>query len=297
MPILTSGQVTIVGSQDIGGLGPAESDPVQVDCEWLAGLPRLMPWVIVGLLLVWRGFINAHHWAVVVPLIVIRLVWSLAAQILPFDSISMTMMAQGIGDFSAALAVLWLAMGGLTRSRRWAAFLPSVLIMSIVAALAPLAESPATESILTISRLSCVIVAVVAACSSMMLAAWCSGKVVFSGRFIVWLLVWLALISVGGIVVIAAIIMLIEDHSLQWFWSQFDDVLLASLIISAVVCLVFLPFLVLAAQSPFHRRRLEAYLNPPRRLSIAVPAGSAGQALSLSSDRRDTGHPPAGTGS
>ncbi len=255
-----------MASHEIGNLGPSQSEPIQVSSARLAGLPSLLPWIIVAVLLVWRGLSNSRDWAVVVPLVIIFVLWSLAARILPFDSISMALLAQGVGDFSAALAVLWLMMGGLTRRNRWQAFLPSLVMTVAVGSLAALSESSTTDSELTITRLLGIAVASLAVCSSLMLAARCSGQAVVGRRFLAWLPAWLLLITVGGVLVIAATVMLIEDHSLQFFFAHIDDILLIALVISAAICLVFVPFIVLATQSRFHRQRLEAYIgaNPPR---------------------------------
>ncbi len=252
-----------MASQDIGDLGPGQTEPIQVTCDPLANVPRVVPWIIVAVLFIWQACRHRHTWAVLVPLVLIYLLWSLAKQLLPFESVPMGLLAQGTGDFAAALAVLWLTMAALTRPSRWKTLLLSLLAMIPVTVLASLAEASGTDSELTISRILCVTVASLAACSSLMLAAACSRRAILSRRFIAWLLLWLLLITVSGVHVVAATIMLIEGRPLRYFLDDFEEILFAGLVISAAVCLVFLPFVFLTSQSLSFRRRLETYLGAP----------------------------------
>jgi len=254
-----------VASQDIGNLGPKESEPTRITCHWMSGMARLLPWVLVGLLLIWQARRDRRALAVLIPLIAIYLIWSIARQMLPFDSIAVNMLAQGISDVSAALAVLWLVLTHLTCDRRKATFLLSLMVMMAVAAIGPLGELSAAEDYETITRLLSAGVGALAISGSLMLAGLCSRKAGLGARFVTWWLVWLLLLTVASVVAVAATVILIEDHSLEWFFIRIYDTLLVGLVVSAAACLVSLPFVILALESLSHRLRLESYLGVPLR--------------------------------
>jgi hypothetical protein len=169
--LLVSGQVTITATQDLAMLGPSQSEPIEVTCSRLASLPAVLSWIVVGILLIWQTSRDRRTLAVLAPLAVVYLLWSIIRQILPFGQWEINHLAQQIGDASAAVAAIWLLLPHLRRERRSTTFLASLLIAMIVALLPAAAESSTAHSEETILRILSVAAAILPICASPMLAS------------------------------------------------------------------------------------------------------------------------------
>lgn len=262
--MLVGGPVTITATQDLGSLGPHRSEPIEVTCSRLAGLPAVLPWIVIGMLLIWQTTRDRRASAVLAPLVALYLVWSIIRQILPFDSWEIDHLAQQIGDVSAGLAAVWLLLPHLRYGRRLTTFATSLFIAIVVSLLPGAAESSTAQNELTILRMLSAAVAILAICAAPLLARICARRGELGRGFVVWLAAWLFALTFIGVLTATAGFLLIEDRSFHFFLTELGRISIFGLVISATVHLIVLPFLILAAGSSFHRRRLEEYLEIPR---------------------------------
>ncbi len=257
MPLNAGGNLSIVASSDLGGLGARDGAPLSYNWVLPGAAPLLLPWFVILALLVLKPNRRAGAWLIWLPLGCVLAVSQAFPPLLPSGS-------EFFLDATAALAIglsaVWLLSDYLRRQNRFVTFLCVLLALagfSLLAAVAkPGGDFPSAESFFSNIVLAfAVLASAVALCLSGLI---CRGRYRPLGLYACLLLllwgVWLLMATpffVGDEVT--------SGNTLPW--SQFVIPVLA---VASANFVTLLPFLILSSASPLFRERLKSllYMKP-----------------------------------
>jgi hypothetical protein len=267
--------LTILASQDLGELGAGTSSPVQLEWRWYYHLPSLAFWglVVFPLVLV-RDNRQWPAWTILLPLCALLVVCGMIATpgFLPLAA------AEVIHAFVMTLAtgwaIVWLLGPWFSGRRGVATFFSALSVLMLVGLLSYVGQCGLvyTESLLPLAIAYAT--AVLALLLSMMLSSRLCRRVYSPGRFMAWLILWMILTTMAGMLVSGVCLSLAEAVQGRW---ESVAMLVGTLFLTAfggvfaggLLYLLNLPFMILAFRNPFYHERFCRILGLPTR-AVAV---------------------------
>lgn len=252
---------------DLGGLGTKQGPPVAFVWRMPNLLPLLLPWLAVLALLALPSNRNARAWWIWAPLAVLALLGTgLGLVAVAADNEGLSFMVQT--DFASAfgLAAVWLLGAGLARRGRALSIVLMALAFAAVSLLA-FVVSPMWEQLLDLRRYEPTILLY-------LVMFWIAGGTVFASglnltglmcrkrfsrrRVSLWLLPWLwaMWLVAGGL--LACVMRLFFNDSIEW-----NGLLVGSTVLTLLSFGMILPYLILSFACSFYRERLKNLLRLP----------------------------------
>ena len=246
---------------DLGDLGPKESDPVTFTWSFIDNLSGLVVWVAVLIVFIlFRENWTPKAFLILVPVFVASIVWLGLKKVPGMQSGSVVMFDIIINSFVAGIAVLWLLADRIGNRNRLVTFLLAVVVMAIMCALGivSLGEFKLSADMAGISVVFVVLTAIVLL--AFVLTGWMCRKSYSTVRFMLWLAVWivapylLLMVIVALIPIIAAAVM---GNALPpgFLLLMALKIPLVSLIVGGFIYAILFPFMILAFKSDLFRQR------------------------------------------
>jgi hypothetical protein len=253
VPLTASGNLAIITSSDLGGLGPREGLPVTYNWAVPNLAPLLLPWlVILGLLALKPNRCAAALWIWLPAGCVVALTRGQPA-ILPMGT---DVFLDTITALAAGVAAVWLLSDYLRRPNRFVTFLFILLALAGFSVLSFLSQQNGSITDDTLQAGIVLAAGVLVTAAALSLGGLiCRGHCRKIGLY-TWLLILLGVIWL----VIAAPFYVLQFGASGGMigWNVFFLVMLA---VAAVHFAMLLPFLILSSASPFYRERLKALLH------------------------------------
>lgn len=124
------GELTIVGTADLGGLGDQEGPRVSYRWRPANPLPGLLPWLGVMLLLLLKGNRTAQAWWIWVPLGGLATLGGFLPPLMAsWPSVELGILQELVGAIAFGLAAVWLTSHHLGGGSRFGAFLGLALVL------------------------------------------------------------------------------------------------------------------------------------------------------------------------
>lgn len=260
----------IDSSEDIGSLGINEGTATTYPWKWYYSAPALGIWLLLALaILSVRDNRDPRVLLIFIPIFLVRLLWSWFLPILGVPSSIMVVFGMLVDALVIGLAVLWLLAYKLGNRNRFASLLLA-LIMLLAATMVTMMSYQAwlygiDSNILIIQALAIITILLV-----FFLTGWLCRKRYGPLRFMLWMALWVAVIS---LVVMFIFFLISVRPSSATLIRQMPEVLVAGLILALCIYVLNLPFMILAFVSPFYGRRFYAYFHL-RSMPIASRSGT-----------------------
>jgi hypothetical protein len=266
-----AGELRIVPSADLGGLGAKEGLPLAYNWTRPSLLPPLLPWLGVLLLLAFKPNRNPQAWWVFVPLAVVGgVAWALQAglEALPYSPLGE--MVEVPLALVFGFAAVWLLTPALRRTH-W--LLTCLMLLFALAGLSAgaflLKQSGELGNVETIGLATAAAVGAAAMVVALTLAGLLCRHRYDPVRLCLWLLT--ALLGVWGAgIAVFFVCLKIFNSSYVPFWVPFVIVAMAVGISFATL----LPFLPLVFANGFFRERLQQLLHLESPLLTPPPLGA-----------------------
>jgi hypothetical protein len=255
VPLTAGGNLSIVTSSDLGGLGAKNGTPVAYKWELPGMGPQLLPWLAILGLLVLKTNRTASAWLIWLPVGCV-----LALTLLPLSlPAGSDILPDVFGALAFGMAATWLLSGYLRKSHRLITFFCILFTLAGFSLLAFVARESADLLEFQLVPFAIVLgVGVFISAVALSLGGWLCrrsyhpfalGVWLFVSLFIVWLAVTgpffiVALISSGGAIP----------------WSEFFVPVLG---MAAANFVLLLPFLILSSANSLFRERLKFLLHVP----------------------------------
>jgi hypothetical protein len=258
VPLTADGQLNIVASADLGGLGAKDGSPITYNWVLPGVAPLLLPWLVILGLLTLKSNRCASAWLIWLPLGCVFVFLLAFPSILPSGT---NFFLDAIMALAIGLAAVWLLSNRLRRQHRFVTFLCILPALAGFSLLAMLAKQCLNlryiESMQTAITLA---VAVAASSAAMSVTGWICRREfrpVFCGF---WLL--LTVVALWLLIALPFFLVAVVSSGGRIPWSEF---LIPILIVGAANYAVLLPFLILSGTNAFYRERLKLLLNiqPP----------------------------------
>jgi len=261
-----AGPLQILASADIGGLGARNGAPVEYTWKRASPLPALVPWFMVGVLLLLRPNWSPQAWWVALPLVLVTaalaVLRGLLAPVLPSE-LPETLF-EILSALSFGLAALWLLSPYMGRKSRLVAFVAMGLTLAGAGAATVAVRADWTREAserLVLMLVPAVLGVIVALAVS--LASLTCRRNYRPWRFSCWLIGWLAVSQC----LLAVVAMVLGGGPPDW-----EALALFLGGTSLALFLIALPFLALSFVEPFYRQRLQALLRVPVVTDTLAPA-------------------------
>jgi len=245
---------------DIGSLGIKEGTATIYPWKWYYSAPALGLWIVLALaILLVRANRDPRVLLIFIPIFLIRLLWSQFQPVLGAPSDVLEVFRVLIDALAIGMAMLWLLAYKLGNRNRFISFLLAliVLVASTVIAIVSYQAWSSREviTIFVIQGLGIITILLV-----FVLAGWRCRKRYSPWRFMLWLALWMIVISLVGMVTF----FLIDEgpsNSAEELIRQIPQVLLVGFIFAFCIYVMNLPFMILAFASTFYRKRFYAYFH------------------------------------
>ncbi len=266
--------MTFVATQDLGGLGPNQSEPVSCTWRWWYHLPRLSLWVIVGLaLFLPRGNRTWHAWLILIPVLLVLMLWRMPLRLVSAPASNAVSFGAFVASLTVAWTVVWLLGHRLARRRRMTGFFT---VWGVMLALGVWAYTGEYGFALNSEMLQWALL--FGGCALTLLAAMgmarlCCRRQYRPGRFMAWLFLWMVVASGAVMLLFVGVVMITVFH-------EFNPFMLVTVFVSAAFMSVFLafglylfnlPFMILAFKNPFYRKRLRVAFGLRHVTKTAAP--------------------------
>ena len=304
MPLTTFGDLKIVAAQDIGRLGPAQSEPVTFHWSLWWHLAGVVPWLVVIPFLFIKGNRNRQALMVMIPLfaiaLILMLIW-VALRILLEDMPGAGAVIQIPIWLLLGVTVLWLVSYKLGSASRVAAFFGAAAIMAgvgfaIVVCTAVLKFSVLAAVEAIASGIAYGFLSVAMLLGLMFAGLFCRTRYT-AVRFTLWLLsvfVGVCLAVSLPFAAFAALFSAFFEESFAAAAIPFVTILGVGCVIGLALFAILMPFMILTFASGLYRERfydvfrLQGMLTEP----AAVPA-SASLQMEREADNEQTFRPGA----
>jgi hypothetical protein len=271
------GELRIQVTSELSGLGANEGLPVVYSVPFTNLLPLVLPWLAVLALFALKPNRSIHAWWVWLPLggvygLAMGLPW-LLERLFEFQ---LGLHASLASCQVFGLAALWLLSACLGGKHRLLAFLGMLISLAAFSALA-LAQTEWTdwmfdsELFWPVFSYICLMMTcwVLVYALALSLTGWCCRRQFRPVPFLLWLVLWLSLGSLGGAALMAA-------YSLTHGGEVGGrDFVLGLGIQISVNFLTLCPFLILSFASSFYRERLKRMLNMADATPAPAPIAAA----------------------
>jgi hypothetical protein len=218
-------------------------------------------WLVLFLvLLIFKSNRRPQAWLILIPLLAVNLLWSVFERIIPWPSEMLMVLEQVLVSLSVALAVLWLLGDKIGNRNRFLTFLAALFIMTVIGLVGIFSYSGVSFGWLTLYSAIFLALTIAVTLLAFVLSSLCCRKRFGPVRFMLWLAAWSLVISLFVISLLMLIPILLSGGQITpWYWIIY--VLVTSLIFSAGVYLVLLPYMVVALRVPIFRDRLYSCLR------------------------------------
>ncbi len=249
-----------VADNDLGDLGPAQSEPVIQHVRLQDNLSGFAVWLLpLAALILLKENRNAKALMILIPLLVVNLAW-LALQTVLTRTAGMASMTSLVFDtlvtgFSAGVALLLLTAHRLSGMNRFLIVLLAWPLIFLALAVS-IWGSIGVEWEALAFTVPLGIMATVALAALVLAAVFCRRRY-SGGKFAVWLAAWCIILSLGMMmawVVPVTLISIIAGVRTPLL-GMIGAVGLGAALIGCVVYLLLLPFIVLALNNDLYRKR------------------------------------------
>lgn len=268
MPLTAAGDLRIVVSSDLGGLGATDGAPVNYTWVPVDAPLLLVPWAVLLGLLVLRPNRRASAWLIWLPL---GIMFGLASA--PIENLpgGVDFLLDDVAAYAVGLAGVWLLAGYLRQRHRFVTFL-CVLATFIGFGILALASKQSLSSLSPEVIPASILLGMGTLASSVALIL--SGKICRGQWRPFALCLWvLVLLAVSWMVMVApffAFDAIVQGVMLPWFY------VLGFLCTAAIITFgTMLPFLVLSLASPFYRERLKLLMHIEPAAPPVLPENGA----------------------
>jgi MFS family permease len=254
-----------VGVQDLGRLGPRESEPIMVEWTPLYHF-AFVAWCAVPVIaLLLRSNRDRRALAIAAPVFGVWILWLFLKQILPASAIRTFFLEDVVTSLAALLAVLWLSLGVLADRNRVLVFVAVLLFSILYAAAGPLSTSCSVEMqetafAMIVSGVGGGVLVIGGALAAVMCRRRYTDR-----RYLLWLAVGVSFAAVfAGLPAVWAV-MLLRGWGLSFWRGVVEELWLPALIYGGILYGLVVPFMLLAMRNPFYARRLQACLHAARK--------------------------------
>lgn len=260
------GQLHIVPSANMAGLGPREGRPSVYQWRWYYSAQGLLPWLVLAVAAVSiKANRNYRTLLILLPLAAVSLAYLLFKRATGIPSSSAMQFDLLFYPLAIGVTLLWLAAPVLRRCRSAMRLLMALALMIGVAALGLVSygtESSDATTLLLTTLAFLGVVAILAPAG----AARLSGRSVHPVVFMLWLAVWMVVgSSITTLAILGvAISVLSSGPSMSELSQLVPQMIVAAAILGVSLYLLYLPYMLLGFVSPFFRTRLRACLNMDR---------------------------------
>jgi hypothetical protein len=249
-----------VATQELGDLGPGQSQPTVFHWRWYYGVPSLGLWILVGLMLVVpKENRNWQAWLILIPVVLTVGFWQGLAMLPGMPPEVALSFGGTFGTVAAAWAVLWLLGHWLSRGHRVAAFLLALAVMTAVGAIAYLGYFGPALTSSSLPLLFFYGICVLTLLLGVTLSAWCCRKGYGPGRFMGWLLSWMFLVPLACMVILAIVAAVVESRPALLL--MIVQIVIMPAILGGILYLMNLPVMLLGFWCPVYRDRFQAALR------------------------------------
>jgi hypothetical protein len=245
-----------VASQDIGPLGPHESEPVLIEWNQSYSFLSLLIWAIPLVLFALKANRHRQAWLILLPVGLVMLVWQILARLFSLPDEKVDMVGFFIESGVLGWAIVWLLghwLGSRGRSVSFFRMTGVMLAVGLASYFCHFEDVGKTGPLL----LAFSVFSPVLPISMMLSSFFCRGKY-SSNRFSLWLLLWIYVSTLAAMLAFFILMTIIEGPP-NW---NIIVLIMFSLIFYSGILAAFLyplnmPFLILAFKSPFYTNRFE----------------------------------------
>jgi hypothetical protein len=264
--VTTFGDLQIAASAKINGAGPFQTEPVVFHWPWYWHLPRLGPWLLLGLAVALPAR-NRDRRAILIfiPLVILSVLWPLVMRHTTLPSASLNQFALLFESLIVGLALLWLNADTLRRRHglvRVPMSLGILVLAGLVAALSsglPLSDPFFVIFLIFVAVMGAVLLLALA------LTRRTTHRRYVPRPFLLWLVAWTLLFMTAGTVLLltAMPLLITRGAGVLWpaLWLLLKRATLTGLVLGVCLYAVNLPYLLLMFSSPFFRRRFLVWLG------------------------------------
>jgi len=250
-----AGDLRVVASADLGGLGAKEGPPASYSWTMPSLMPLALPWLALLAWLMLPPNRTGRAWWIWLPLAgVVGLTSTLRALLENLPGMGFDMVADAAGALAFGPAALWLLASYLKGRHRLLTFLAMLVIQGVMSLVAwgVVDEGLGPEFFLPV--MGCWIAASSVALS---LAGWVCRRRFRPRRLLLWFLIWLVS---SWMAAITPMFLNASAAGASGLWGMFATVVATA---TGFVFVTWLPFLVLSFANPFFRERLGGLLRLP----------------------------------
>jgi hypothetical protein len=258
---LGSGDLTILASQHLGDLGAGTSAPAILDWRWYYQVPGLAFWCLVVLpLALVKENRRRQAWAIVLPLLAVLVAGRMISILLALSPATGEAFGRFVMTLATAWTIVWLLEPWFAGRGGVRSFFAALVVMWAIALLSYLGNFGLAYSDDLLPWASCYAIATLALLLSMAISGRCCRTTFSSGRFMAWLLLWLVLATVVGVLLLAVGVVVFEAATegigaLMFLAVALPGALIAGGIGGVLLYLANLPFLLVASRSVLYRDR------------------------------------------
>ena len=240
---------------DLGDLGPKESDPVTYTWSFIDNITGLVVWVaLVGAFVLSRENRSGKALLILVPVLMVNVLWIGIKKVTGMPSSSAGQFDVMFNAFTIGLAIVWLLSHRFAGLNRFVVFLLTVVAMSLTYALSVLSYSGLEFTEETMMLAVFFFVVMVAALLAFTLTGWCCRKNYSALRFMLWLALWCPVLCLFAMFayVLAIVVIMHQSMSIGQLLTQIPIV---GLIVGGVLYLLLLPYMILVLNCDLFRQR------------------------------------------
>jgi hypothetical protein len=244
-----------VASHDIGPAGLHLAEPLVVQWSWRYAFPTLPLWMLILVLFGLKANRHPQAWLILLPLGLVMLVWRMPLQLLSISDGPVQTIGFFVESGVLAWTIVWLLGRRLATRHRGLSFLLIYAVLCAVGLLSYYLQYEERDEIvpLMIGFGVCCIPLPLA----MMLASRFSRGSYSKLRFNLSIVLWTGLTTAATMFVLFAVMAIINFRHLPGMLFLLFVMAIYTLSLTCILCLINLPFLILAFKSPFYRRRFE----------------------------------------
>ena len=272
VPFTRFGEFKIVAAQEIGDLGPHESEPVTYNWNVVWNLVQIVPWFVLILLLQREPNRTRQAWMILVPVVLVYGLSLLVERAL----FAMGVDATPVSSVPMGLGALWLLSYKLQPLSARKAFVVAAAILAAMGFLSAVCYSGLSPDTLTVTS---VLVYAVGACAmllAMTIARLFCRRSYSTTRFMLWLLLCLVLMCTCLMVPQAIIMVGVMGSFMSGYaWVMVLPAIVGGVMAGLVTYVIVVPFMILAFRNSLYRARFHSIF----RLGVTAvePASEAGE--------------------
>jgi hypothetical protein len=261
------GELKIVASQELGGLGAKEGEAVVYHWKWYYNASGLIIWLVLVLALVMiKANRNRRAWLILIPLVAVSLLWTIFKKVAPLPSSYLSTSDPLFVSLVIGISVLLLLGHKIGNRNRFVTFLLAWVLMTVVGIAGVISYSGLSFSQQAVGSVIVFAMTALAMLLAFVFAGRCCRKRYSNLRFMLWLAVWdvvvCEMIFLGYLAIAMVIMSMIGDmpDGLR-LSSVLLQLAVTGLVVGICLYVILLPFMILAQRSGFFRERFYACLR------------------------------------